>query len=158
MSTSFIPKGYHTVTPYLIIRNAEEAIRFYKKAFGAIEVGRITMPGGKIGHAELEIGDSRFMLAEEFEEWGQKSPSTLGATPVGFCIYVKDVDEAYKKVIEAGGRSEPGMEVKDQFYGDRSGSLLDPFGHRWVLATHTEDVSFAEMQKRSDKMFEEQKS
>jgi PhnB protein len=147
------PKGYHSVMCYLSIRNADEAIQFYKKAFGATEVGRITMPGNKVGHAELTIGDSVLMIAEEMPEWGNKSPQTLGGSPVGLCIYVDNVDEAFAKAITAGGKVDNGMEVKDQFYGDRTGTLIDPFGYRWTLATHFEDVPFAEMQKRSDAMF-----
>ncbi len=114
------------------------------------------MPGGVVGHAELQIGNSRFMIAEEMPEWGNKGPATLGGTPVGLCIYVEDVDAVYKAAIQAGGQIDNGMEPKDQFYGDRSGNLLDPFGHKWTIATHIEDVSFEEMQKRSDRMFTEQ--
>ena len=154
--TKTIPEGYHSVTPYLAINNAAKAIEFYKKAFGAKEIGRISMPDGKIGHAEIEIGDSRIMLAEEFPEWGNKGPETLGGSPVGICLYVENVDEVFKRAIEAGAKVDKNMEVKDQFYGDRSGSLIDPFGHKWTISTHIEDLSFGEMQKRSDKMFSEQ--
>lgn len=148
-----IPQGYHNLTPYLVIKNAAQAIEFYKQAFGATEIGRISMEDGKIGHAEMQIGDSRFMLSEEFPEWGSKSPQTLGGSAVGLCLYVENVDEVFKQAIAAGAKTDNNMEVKDQFYGDRSGSLIDPFGHKWTIATHIEDVSFEEMQKRSDAMF-----
>ncbi len=152
-----LPEGYHSVMAYLSIRDAVKAVEFYKKAFGAKEIGRITMPGEKIGHSELQIGDSRIMLAEEMPEWGNKSPQTLGGSPVGMCLYVDNVDEVFKRAIDAGAKVDNNMEVKDQFYGDRSGTLIDPFGHKWTIATHIEDLSFEEMQKRSDAMFSEQK-
>lgn len=151
-----IPEGYHSVTPYLITKDAGKAIEFYNKAFGAKEIGRISMPGGKVGHAELQIGNSRIMIADEFPEWGNKSPVTLGGTPVGICIYVENVDEVFRRAIEAGAKVDQNMEVKDQFYGDRTGSLIDPFGHKWTIATHIEDVTWEEMQRRSDAMFEQQ--
>jgi PhnB protein len=150
-----IPEGYHSLNVYLSVKEADKAIEFYKKIFGAKEVGRITMPDKKIGHAELQIGDTRIMLAEEMPEWGNKGPVTLGGTPVGLCLYVENVDEVYKKAINAGAKQDGDMAVKDQFYGDRSGTLVDPFGHKWTIATHIEDLSFEEMQKRSDKMFAE---
>lgn len=140
-----IPEGYHSVTPYLIIKGAADAIEYYKKAFGATELFRMDH-GGKIGHAEIKIGDSPIMLADEFPEMGHRSPKALGGSPVGIMIYVDDVDTTYKKAIEAGG-----VEVKplqDQFYGDRSGTLTDPFGHVWTVATHKEDVSSEEMDRR----------
>ena len=152
-----IPTGFNSVSPYLSMKDAAKAIEFYKKAFGAKEIGRITMPDGKVGHAEIEVGNSRFMLAEEMPEWGNKSPQTLGDSPVGLCLYVEEVDAVFKRAIEAGGKVDNGMEVKDQFYGDRSGSLIDPFGHKWTILTHIEDVSYEEMQKRSDAMFSKQK-
>ena len=146
-----IPKGFHAITPYLAIKDAKAAIAFYQQVFGAKEVGRITMPGDTVGHAELQIGDSKIMLAEEMPEWGNKSPATLGGSPVAIALYVADVDAVYQRALDAGAKAvEP---VKDQFYGDRSGSLLDPFGHKWYLMTHIEDVAFDEMQKRCDKMF-----
>ena len=147
------PKGYHSVMCYLNIRNAADAISFYKTAFGATEVGRITMPGGKVAHAEIMIGDSVFMIAEEMPEWGNKGPETLGGSPVGMCIYVDNVDEFFKQALEAGGKVVGDMDVKDQFYGDRSGTLMDPFGHKWTIATHINDIPFSEMQKQSDAMF-----
>ena len=153
METHSIPQGYHTLMPYINIRGAEKAIEFYKNAFGAKEVGRITMPDGTIGHCELEIGDSRLMLAEENEQWGNVSPETLGGSSVNLFLYVENVDEVFGRAISAGAKVKGEMEVKDQFYGDRSGTLTDPFGHQWSIVTHIEDVSFDEMQKRSDAMF-----
>jgi len=141
-----IPEGYHSVTPYLIIKGASEAIDFYKKAFGATELFRMPAPEGKIGHAEIKIGDSPIMLADEFPEMGYKSPQTLGGSPVSLMIYVADVDTVFKQAIAAGGKEQ--RPVKDQFYGDRSGTLEDPFGHVWHVATHKEDVSPEEMERR----------
>lgn len=143
-----IPDGYHTVTPYLICKDAGAALKFYEKAFGAKEVMRLVGPGGVIGHAEMEIGNSKIMLADEFPDMKVVSPISLGGTPTGFCIYVDDVDTAFQKAIDAGGTLE--RPVVDQFYGDRSGTLLDPFGHKWTLATHKEDVPPEEMQRRMD--------
>jgi PhnB protein len=151
-----IPEGYHSLVTYLTVKGADKAIDYYKKAFGAKEIGRLTTPDGKIGHAELQIGDSRFMLAEEMPEWGNKSPKTVGGTPVTVCLYVEDVDKVFKQALDAGGKIQGGMDVKDQFYGDRSGSLEDPFGHCWTIGMHIEDVSYDEMQKRYDEMFAEQ--
>jgi PhnB protein len=153
-----IPEGYHSVTPYLIIKDATKAIEFYKRAFGAKEIGRISMPDGKVGHAELQIGSSRIMLADEFPEWGHKSPITLGGSPIGLGLYVENVDDVFKKAISEGATTDKNMEVKDQFYGDRSGTVIDPFGHKWTISTHIEDVSFKEMQKRSDEMFIQHRS
>jgi PhnB protein len=141
-----IPEGYHSVTPYLIIKGATEAIDFYKKAFGATELFRMPAPGGKIGHAEIKIGDSPIMLADESPEMGYKSPQTLGGSPISIMIYVADVDTVFKQAIAAGGKEQ--RPVKDQFYGDRSGTLEDPFGHVWHVATHKEDVSPEEMERR----------
>ena len=141
-----IPAGYHSVTPYLIIKGATEAIDFYKKAFGATELFRMPAPGGKIGHAEIKIGDSPIMLADESPEMGYKSPQSLGGSPISIMIYVADVDTVFKQAIAAGGKEQ--RPVKDQFYGDRSGTLEDPFGHVWHVATHTEDVSPEEMERR----------
>jgi PhnB protein len=140
-----IPDGYHSVTPYLIIKGAAEAIDFYKKAFGATELFRMEH-GGKVGHAEVKIGDSPIMLADEQPEMGYKSPKTLGGTPVSLMIYVEDVDTTFKQAITSGGvQVKP---LQDQFYGDRSGTLTDPFGHVWTVATHKEDVTPEEMDKR----------
>ena len=140
-----IPEGYHSVTPYLIIKGAADALEFYKKAFGAVELFRMEHQG-KIGHAELKIGDSPIMLADEQPEMGYVSPKTLGGTPVSLMIYVDDVDKTYPQAIAAGGVELKALQ--DQFYGDRSGTLKDPFGHVWTVATHKEDVTPEEMDKR----------
>src|SRR3982074_988956 len=146
MAVKKIPDGYHSVTPYLIIKGAGEAIDYYKKAFGATELLRMPAPGGKIGHAEIKNGDSPIMLADEFPEMGYKSPQTLGGSPVSIMIYVEDCDTVFTQAIAAGGKEQ--RPVKDQFYGDRSGTLEDPFGHVWHIATHKEDVSAEEMEQR----------
>jgi PhnB protein len=141
-----IPAGYTSVTPYLIIKGAGRAIDFYKRAFGAIEQMRMPMPDGRVGHAELKIGNSVVMMADEFPERGNKSPSTLGGTSGSIMLYVADVDSTFAQAIRAGAREV--MPVTDQFYGDRSGFLEDPFGHQWTIATHVEDVSPQEMERR----------
>jgi len=146
MTVKAIPDGYHSVTPYLIISGAAAAIDYYKQAFGATELLRMPAPGGKVGHAEIKIGDSPIMLADEHPEMGYKSPQTLGGSPVSIMIYVADVDKVFDQAIAAGGKAQ--RPVKDQFYGDRSGTLEDPFGHVWHVATHTEDVSAEEMERR----------
>jgi PhnB protein len=140
-----IPEGYHSLTPYLIVNGAAEALEYYKKAFGAVELFRMDH-GGKIGHAEVKIGDSPFMLADEHPEMGYRGPTALGGTPVSLMIYVDDVDTIYKQAIDAGGKET--KPLQDQFYGDRSGTLTDPFGHVWTVATHKEDVTPEEMEKR----------
>jgi PhnB protein len=147
MAVKPIPDGYHSVTPYLIIGAAAEAIEFYKTAFGAIELMRMPAPGGKIGHAEIKIGDSPIMLADEFPEMGYKSPQTLGGSPVSIMIYVEDVDAVFDQAVGAGAKVQ--RPVKDQFYGDRMGTLEDPFGHVWHVSTHKEDVSAEEMERRA---------
>jgi PhnB protein len=153
MATQKVPSGYEGVFPYINIKGATEAIDFYKRAFGAEEVGRITMSDGTVGHCEMKIGNSRFMIAEESLLWGNKSPQTLGGTPVCLCLYVEDVDAVFNRALMEGATVSGNMEVKDQFYGDRAGTLTDPFGHQWSIMTHIEDVSFEQMQKRSDIMF-----
>ncbi len=146
-----IPDGFHTVTPYLTVRNAAKAIEFYQRAFGAEERSRMPMGDGKIGHAEISIGNSIVMLSDEFPDCGNHSPEALNGSPVGFAIYVEDVDAAFKRAVDAGATvKEP---LKDQFWGDRSGSVVDPFGHKWTLLTHVEEVSPEEMKKRMDQMF-----
>ncbi|HKS09436.1 MAG TPA: VOC family protein [Pyrinomonadaceae bacterium] len=140
-----IPEGYHSVTPYLSIKGAAEALEYYKKAFNATELFRMEHDG-KIGHAEIKIGDSPIMLADEYPEMGSVSPVTLGGSPVGIMIYVDDVDTIFKQAIDAGGVEK--KPVQDQFYGDRSGTLADPFGHVWTVATHKEDVAPEEIDKR----------
>lgn len=139
-----IPEGYHSITPYLIIKGAAQAIEYYKQAFGAAEILRMATPEGTVGHAELRIGDSIFMLGEEVPQRGYRAPQ--GSSPVGLMLYVDDVDRVFRQAVAAGGRVE--KEVQDQFYGDRSGSLRDPFGHSWTVATHVEDVSEEEMKRR----------
>ena len=142
-----IPDGYHTATPYLIVKGASSAIDFYKKAFGATELFRFAAPDGKVGHAELKIGDSPIMLADEAPEMDARSPQTLGGTAMSILMYVTDVDAQFKQAVAAGAKVL--RPVQDQFYGDRSGFLQDPFGHRWGLATHKEDLSVEEVGKRA---------
>ncbi len=153
METHAIPNGYNILTPYINVKDAVRAIEFYKKAFGAKEVGRITMPDGTIAHSEIQIGDSKIWISEENVQWGNLSPQTIGDSPVCLCLYVEDVDTVFARALKAGAKVTGDMEVKDQFYGDRTGSLTDPFGHKWSIMTHVADVSFEEMQKLSDKMF-----
>ena len=142
-----IPDGFHSLTPYLTIKGAARAIDFYKRAFGATERFRMYGPDGKtIGHAELVIGDSIIMLADESRMMGTKSPKSLKGTPVALLLYVKDVDTAFKRATRAGAKVD--MPVEDKFYGERAGSVIDPFGHEWTLMTHIEDISPQEMKKR----------
>lgn len=148
MAVKPIPDGYHSVTPYLYLRSCAEAIPFYVKAFGATELFRMPMPDGAIGHAEIQLGDSRIMMADENPQWGNKSPQTLGGVAGGFCVYVPDVDAAFTRAVAAGATVM--RPVADQFYGDRSGTVVDPFGHVWTIATHTEDVPPDEIQKRME--------
>ena len=138
-----IPTGYHTITPNITVRDAAKAIDFYKKAFGAEEVMRMPAPGGKVMHAEMKLGNSHFMLADEMPEMGNKGPKSLGGTPISFYIYVENVDNAWKRALSAGGKET--MPLADMFWGDRTGRLEDPFGHAWVLAQHIKDVTPAEM-------------
>jgi PhnB protein len=145
-----IPDGYPRVTPYLCVEGAAQAIEFYTKVFGASERMRMPAPDDKLGHAELEIGDSVVMLADEFPEMGIRSPKSIGGTPVTISVYVEDVDRAFDAAIEGGAKSL--RPVEDQFYGDRVGQFEDPFGHRWSVATHVEDVSPEEMAARADAM------
>jgi PhnB protein len=140
-----IPEGRHTAAPYLCVREAGRAIAFYQEAFGASEVMRIAMPDGRIGHAEITIGDSLIMLADEFPEHN-RSPQTLGGTTVMIHLYVADVDAFASRAVGAGATLA--IPASDQFYGDRSGRLIDPFGHVWVVATHIEDVTVDEMRRR----------
>jgi len=141
-----IPDGYHSVTPYLVVKGAAAAIDFYKKAFGATELFRMPMPGGKIGHAEIKIGNSPVMLADECPEMGAVAPQAAGS-PVGLMIYLEDVDTVFNRAVAAGGKVE--RPLQDQFYGDRSGTLIDPFGHKWTVATHKEDVPPDELARRA---------
>ncbi len=141
-----IPTGYHSVTPYLIINGATEAIEFYKKAFGATELFRMPAPGGRIGHAEIKIGDSPIMLSDEWPEMKYLGPKSLGGSPITLMIYVEDVDSVFKQALGAGAQEQ--RPVEDKFYGDRSGTLVDPYGHIWHISTHKEDVTSEEMEKR----------
>jgi len=147
-SAKAIPEGYHTVTPYLILNAAGEAIAFYKGALGAEEVMRMEDPGGKVHHAEIKIGDSRIMLADEHPELQALSPKTVGGSPVSIHLYVEDVDGAVERAVAAGAKLI--RPVADQFYGDRVGGIEDPFGYRWFIATRKEDVSIEEIRRRAE--------
>jgi PhnB protein len=142
-----IPAGYHSLTAYLFIKDAAGAIEFYKKVFGAAEIMRMAGPNGQIMHAELRIGDSVVMLSDENPQMGAVSPQSLGGTASGINVYIADVDSVVQKAVDSGAKLV--RPVKDQFYGDRSGTLIDPFGHMWSVATHVEDVSPEEMRKRA---------
>jgi PhnB protein len=142
-----VPAGYHSITPYLVVKNAAQAIDYYKNVFGATEVLRLAAPNGRIGHAELKIGDSHIMLADEHPEMNVVGPQTLGNSPVGILLYVNDVDQVFNAAISAGAQVlKP---LQDMFYGDRSGTVTDPFGHKWTIATHKEDLSAEELQQRA---------
>jgi len=141
-----IPEGYRSITPYLIIKGAARAIEFYKQAFGAIEIMRFPGPNDTIGHAELRIGDSVIMLADEAPNGQYRSPDALGGSPVSLMIYIENVDDVFARAVSLGAKQS--RAVEDQFYGDRSGNLVDPFGHVWTVATHVEDVSHEEMERR----------
>jgi len=141
-----IPDGFHTATPYLTVKGAAAAIEFYKRAFGARERFQMPGPDGKIMHAEITIGNSHIMLADECASSGSQAPQTLNGTATGIFLYVEDVDTTFKQAIKAGAKET--MPVQDMFWGDRFGKLTDPFGHKWMLATHIEDVTHAEMEKR----------
>lgn len=144
--TKPVPEGYHSVTPYLMLRGAAKAIEFYKKAFGAEEVLRMPMPDGRLGHAEIRIGDSHIMMADEFPEMDYVGPQSRGGTTVSLMLYVDDCDAVFNQAVAAGAVVKKPM--ADQFYGDRVGSLEDPFGHFWSIGTHKEDLSEEELQKR----------
>lgn len=146
MSVKPIPEGYTTITPYLVVQNAAEALDFYKNAFGAVELFRMPGPDGRVMHSEIQIGDSRLMLADECPQGSSKSPQTVGGTPVMIHLYVEDVDARVDQATAAGAKVL--RPVQDQFYGDRSGAVEDPFGHYWHIATHKEDVAPAEIQRR----------
>ncbi len=146
-----VAEGFHTATPYLIVSNAANAIEFYTGVFGAAELARLTAPNGKVGHAEIQIGDSRIMLADECAEWDARSPQTVGGSPVFIMLYLEDVDAVVSRAVAAGAKLfKP---VADQFYGDRSGTITDPFGHKWTIATHVEDVPPDEMKRRAAELF-----
>ena len=146
MGVKAIPDGYYSLTPYLIIKGAAEAIEFYKKAFGAVETIRMPGPGGRIMHAEVKIGNTMLMLSDENTERGYLSPATRGGATSSVMFYTDDVDATFKKALAAGAKQESAP--TDMFWGDRMGNLIDPFGHTWAIATHKEDVSPEEMQKR----------
>jgi PhnB protein len=151
---NYIPKGYNSISPYLVVKGAAKAIEYYKKVFGATEVLRMDQPNGKVGHAELQIGDSRFMLAEENPSMGQGhvSASGIGASPVSLYLYIPDVDRVIERAVDEGAKVlKP---VQDQFYGDRTGFIQDPFGHLWGVATHIEDVAPKEMAERAKKVMQ----
>jgi len=148
MSVKPIPEGYHTLTPFLTVRDAARAIEFYKQAFGATERGVAKGPDGKVMHAEIKIGDSIIMMSDEFPEFGSLSPESVGNTSMGLHIYVEDVDASFDRAVKAGAKVE--MPVMDQFWGDRYGRLKDPFGHKWSLATHKKDMSADEMKRAMD--------
>ena len=147
MNVKPIPEGYHSVTPYLIVSGASDAIAFYKKALGAQEVMRLADPGGKVHHAEIKIGDSRIMLADEHPEIQGLSPKTVGGSPVSIHLYVEDVDAAVERAVAAGAKLV--RPVADQFYGDRVGGIEDPFGYRWFIATRKEDLTMDEIRRRA---------
>lgn len=146
-----IPEGYHSVTPYLTQKSVDAAIDFYERAFGAIQVMRLTTPDGGVAHAEVRIGNSRLMMADENPQWGNKSPATLGGSPASYMFYVEDVDEAFDRAVKAGATVK--RPVEDQFYGDRVGTVTDPFGYQWSIGTHKQDMTIQEMQKNMEAMF-----
>ncbi len=148
MTTKPIPDGYRTATPYLIVKGAADAIEFYKRAFGATEMLRMADPQGRVGHAEIKIGDSVIMLADEHPSMGYRSPRSLGGSSVSILLYLEDVDGVFERAVKAGAKAQ--RPVLDQFYGDRSGTLEDPFGHVWTIATHVEDVEPEEMKRRAE--------
>ncbi len=150
MPVKSIPDGYHSITPYLIVKNAAKALDYYVKALGARELFRMPMPDGSIGHAEIQIGNSRIMLADEVPSLNYLGPETIGGTPVSLMIYVDNVNEAYPRALKVGGKEM--KPLQDQFYGDRSGTFTDPFGHVWTIATHVRDVSDAEMKQHMETM------
>jgi PhnB protein len=154
MAVKPIPEGHHTLTPYLIVKGAAGAIEFYKKAFGATELLRMPGPGGLLMHAEIRIGDSLVMLADECLEMGVRSPQTIGGSPVTLCLYVEDVDAVAQRTTSAGATVV--RPVQDQFYGDRSGTFTDPYGHIWTVATHKEDLTAEEVGRRFEELMKQQ--
>ncbi len=153
MTVSYIPKGYHTATPYLMVRGATEAIEFYQRAFGAELMMQLVQSNGKVGHAEIRVGDSVIMLADEMPEMKMFGPQSLGGAGVSMVLYVEDADASFKRALEAGAKElKP---VQDQFYGDRSGTLSDPYGHTWSIATHLQDLSPEELNQRFEQFMRE---
>ncbi len=153
MATTHIYPGAHTLNAYITVKGCDAAIEFYKKAFDAVEKGRLIMPNGLIGHAEIEIEGSLVMMVEETVEPDGKSPQTVGGNPMAFVLYVKDSDAVFKKAVEAGAKVI--MPIEDMFYGDRAGHIADPFGYKWMISTHKKDVGYDEMQKMTREMFAE---
>jgi PhnB protein len=156
MAVKPIPEGYPQITPYLIVDGAADAIDFYGKVLGTTERVRMPGPDGKVGHAELGLGDSLIMLADEHPDMGYQGPKTIGGTPVTVSVYVDDVDATFDRAIKAGAKEL--RKPEDQFYGDRAGQFEDPFGHRWSVSTHVEDVTPEEMRERAAKLMEENPS
>jgi PhnB protein len=156
MTVRAIPEGYHTLTPFLTVRDAVRAIDFYKQAFGAVERGAMKSPDGKIMHAELRIGDSIIMLSDEFPEFGSLSPQSIGGSGMGLHIYLEDVDSAFDRAVKAGAKVE--MPVADMFWGDRYGKLADPFGHKWSIGTHIRDLSVKDIEKGQEEFMKMPKS
>ena len=154
MKTKHIPDGYHTATPYLIVDDGARAIEFYQQAFGATEVLRLAGPSGKLMHAEIQIGDSRIMLADEFPEMDARGPLTIGGSPISMMLYVEDADAVTDRAVAAGGKVL--RPIQDQFYGDRTATVADPFGHKWTIATHLEDLSPEEIRRRAAALFAKQ--
>jgi PhnB protein len=152
-AVSFIPKGYHTATPYMTVRDAAGAIEFYKRAFGAANPVRMDGPDGKVMHAELIIGDSHIMMGEENPQMGMPAPPTVGGSASGIMLYVPNVDQVFARAVAAGAKVE--MPVADQFWGDRYGKLVDPYGHKWSVATHVEDMTQKEMARRGDEFMKQ---
>lgn len=155
MAVKPIPDGYHSVTPYLIVSGAAAAIEFYKRAFGATELVRMPGPGGKVMHAEVKIGDSPVMLADEVPEMGHRGPQALGGTPVSIMLYVQDADKTFNQAVAAGAKVV--RPLQDQFYGDRSGTITDPYGHVWTIGTHKEDLTPEEIDRRFAEMMKQKK-
>ncbi|MDP1665605.1 MAG: VOC family protein [Methylobacter sp.] len=153
MTVKPIPDGYHSITPYLMVKGASEAIEFYKRAFGATEIFRLSHPNGQIGHAEIKIGDSSVMLADPCEQGAFRTPQSLGGSSVALHVYVQDVDAQFAQAVSAGAKAV--KPVFDQFYGDRTGTLQDPFGHIWFLATHKEDIAPEEINRRAEALFQQ---
>jgi len=147
MAAKPIPDGYHSVTPYLCVKGAAQAIEFYKKAFLATERMRLAQPDGRVGHAELQVGDSVIMLSDEFPEMGARSPQSLGGSPVSIHLYVEDADAIFNQAVAVGAKIK--RPIADQFYGDRLGGVEDPFGHTWWISTHKEDLSPQEIERRA---------
>jgi PhnB protein len=146
-----IPDGFHSVTPYLTFKDADAAIKFYQKAFGAKETMRLKTSGGGVAHAEIQIGDSRLMMADENPTYGNKSPQTLGGSPTSYMLYVEDADASFERAVKAGATVK--RPVEDQFYGDRTGTVADPFGYQWSIGTHKQDLTAEEVQRNMEKMF-----